>query len=1184
MTVQFVLGDGVCDHTETLVQKADEWLQQDANHRVFFLVPNYNKFEREIEILQALKQKNEQTHFSSMKTQIFSFQRLSWYYTQQSGYYQADTITEIGAKLLMRKVLTNLKEQLHLFRGEIDKVGFLTQLLELYQEFQLSGLTTEQLHGIDTTQITLKRELQTKLSELTLIFTAYEQELVHHQVTLYDPLQWLIQYLKTPEATLAAQLKQTLFIVTGFSSFQAKEFQLLTQLMIHSTLTVDLILTNRQQHTQGLDLFYDAARTYTQIATWMKQHQLTILPDHVIDTPLATTPRSKGRLALSEFWESTQQMQGVTIDSVMSEYATIWQVETPEEEVRQIGLEIKRLVSREHKHQLPLTYKDIQLSTLDTALYVPYIEPIFSELDIPFYIDQEKLIRQHPIVQFLATWFDLDRYYYRETDIFNLLKSELFIPTDYDKPIASFRELVDQTENISLAHHLSGMLWISKTDWEIYAYDPILGQPIRDEALTLKTNQLRRAFYTQLYQPLSKLKKARTMKEAITLFYQFLLEQQIDQQLIQWRNQAVLRGQLDEARNHEQTWQHLMDILDEFVNIYDEEAFDWEGFTVLLMSSLENLSFGKIPTSLDQVQINRLDLARPNQSKVTFALGLTETAFPRKVENHTLLDVTEREWLNEQLGELGYIYDRAKETRQKEPYVAYSLFLSSTQLLYLTYPATSETDHTLQPSPYLARFLSSMPQLLVKKGLLTLTADPLNYVGSYRGAIRQINQLTRQAKQDERSLPTAWSQLQRKVRQSKWNTLAQRVFLSQDDQNVPVALTQEQAQRLYGREMYSSVSRLETFHECEYRYFMQYGLKLKERDIYGITPAVTGEFFHDALDRFLSILIKENISLSSLTPETRQEFMQQVLKEIFGETRYQLLSRSARMDFLFQQLGKTINRVSWALHEQSQKTKLSPVQTEVLFGQVAAKKGIKGLELDLASGGKLHVRGKIDRIDQVDVDQKTYLSVVDYKSSKKEFDPTEVYYGLAMQLVTYLDVVLQDAAQLVGKREVQPAGAYYVKMQDPLISGSTAKEKRESERLKAYKYSGLFIQDQALFAAYDTSLAKSQHSEVFPIRKDKHDDYTMIAQSKDRFYTPNEVETLRAYNREKMRHSADRLQSGEIALNPSLRVEKQARACEHCPFRSVCKFDAVLPENHYQKIETIPKQEILKKMEGIIHE
>ncbi|MHC9000817.1 hypothetical protein [Enterococcus bulliens] len=36
MTVQFVLGDGVCDHTETLVQKADEWLQQDANHRVFF--------------------------------------------------------------------------------------------------------------------------------------------------------------------------------------------------------------------------------------------------------------------------------------------------------------------------------------------------------------------------------------------------------------------------------------------------------------------------------------------------------------------------------------------------------------------------------------------------------------------------------------------------------------------------------------------------------------------------------------------------------------------------------------------------------------------------------------------------------------------------------------------------------------------------------------------------------------------------------------------------------------------------------------------------------------------------------------------------------------------------------------------------------------------------------------------
>lgn len=128
MTLQVILGDGVCDHTQALVQKATEWLEKDDAHRVFFLVPNYNKFEREIEILKALKQERGTTQFSSIKTQVFSFQRLSWYYFQTSGESQQDTITDIGARMLLRKVLTEQAQRLTLFRGEIDKVGFLTQL------------------------------------------------------------------------------------------------------------------------------------------------------------------------------------------------------------------------------------------------------------------------------------------------------------------------------------------------------------------------------------------------------------------------------------------------------------------------------------------------------------------------------------------------------------------------------------------------------------------------------------------------------------------------------------------------------------------------------------------------------------------------------------------------------------------------------------------------------------------------------------------------------------------------------------------------------------------------------------------------------------------------------------------------------------------------------------------------
>ena len=71
-------------------------------------------------------------------------------------------------------------------------------------------------------------------------------------------------------------------------------------------------------------------------------------------------------------------------------------------------------------------------------------------------------------------------------------------------------------------------------------------------------------------------------------------------------------------------------------------------------------------------------------------------------------------------------------------------------------------------------------------------------------------------------------------------------------------MSSEVAKDLYGKDIYTSVSRMETFYQCEYKYFVNFGLRLKERDIYGLNPLVTGELFHEALDRFLSLVIQQN--------------------------------------------------------------------------------------------------------------------------------------------------------------------------------------------------------------------------------------------------------------------------------------------------------------------------------------
>ena len=128
-----------------------------------------------------------------------------------------------------------------------------------------------------------------------------------------------------------------------------------------------------------------------------------------------------------------------------------------------------------------------------------------------------------------------------------------------------------------------------------------------------------------------------------------MIQSGVQQQLLFWRNQEVDRGNLEAARNHEQTWGALIDLLDEYVVIYSESAFDWSLFQEIITSGLENLSYGKIPTAIDQVRINRLELVRPNQAAVTFALGLNDQVFPDRKETKGLLSSEEREVLNQAL-------------------------------------------------------------------------------------------------------------------------------------------------------------------------------------------------------------------------------------------------------------------------------------------------------------------------------------------------------------------------------------------------------------------------------------------------------------------------------------------------------------------------------------------------------
>ncbi|MGL4694447.1 PD-(D/E)XK nuclease family protein [Enterococcus larvae] len=1179
MSLQFIRGTGDKDLEKTLVDKAEEWLDADPNNEVFYLVPNYIKFEKEVLFLKEIKERiaPSNTMMATMRLQVFSFQRLAWYYLQHTQYYQQELLSEVGAAMIFRKILSENEEKLTVFRGEVNKSGFIQQLYALYQEMKEGNVELTDLASMTADDQTLgDQDITQKLADIQWLFAAFEQELQKHGINETEYLTVLSSYLKTKN------LGNVLFVLSGYNHFNANELQLLQALMeqeaeVKVALTLDRSYPDKKP--EAVELFYETGTIYFQLYQLARQSQVPVLNDHVEKNyPLIHSDEIS---YLSDFWLQTRKsFDSGSMSMKEAEDVQLWCAETPKEELNAAAKEIRRLIVEEGYR-----YKDIQIATREFDKYQPILKPIFQLHDIPIYIDQEMSMEQHPLVELIQSLFAIFNYHFRYRDVLRFLRTELFFPgaiyteeSQWRIERDDWRRKIDITENIILAYGYEGSYWTKEKDWSFIQYNFEEEKQEETASLEKESNEIRHAIRDILPELFSALKAAENGEQAAAVFYQFLIDSGVEEQMRMWRNQAIAAGELEEARNHEQTWDALMSLLDEYVMIYKEEMFEFESFQEIFASGLEGLRYSKIPTAIDQVQIRNIDTLHPGQGKITFAIGLTDQVFPQKVENKTLLSDEERSRMNEGLADGKFFMQGVGQRMAQEPYTAYIMLLSATEKLYLTYPRMSDTSHDVKASSYLTIIQKNLKLPFIYKNSLTILDDEqssLQHVGTYRTLIGDLTNLKRQKEETKHGMSGFWLMLERSLSNQPLASLAVQIFESLEHKNIPEALGPELAEELYGKHIYTSVSRVESFYRCQYQYFSRFGLRLRERDVFGLSSAATGEFFHEALDQLFKVLIKNNQQLSELTEEQLSEVAEEVLVNVLGDQRFGILHSSHRMSFIRYQLRQTIKKVSWALKKQSERSGLSIVQTEVLFGQIAGKKGIRGLELPLQNNGQISVRGKIDRVDQLSIDGETYLGVIDYKSSHRKFNLTEAYYGLAMQMLTYLDVALMDAVDLVGQ-QAKAAGSLYLHVHNPIL-GYDGEEQQEKQLLKKFQYDGLLLNDPKILDHLDRSLEPKQSSLVFPIEESAKEIIKPGRRQEDKFVTIEEFDTLRAHNRNKFTEAGNKMISGEVLLDPAYQG-KERIACKYCPFRSVCTFDVMLKENDYHRIETMGKEEIFNHM------
>lgn len=362
---------------------------------------------------------------------------------------------------------------------------------------------------------------------------------------------------------------------------------------------------------------------------------------------------------------------------------------------------------------------------------------------------------------------------------------------------------------------------------------------------------------------------------------------------------------------------------------------------------------------------------------------------------------------------------------------------------------------------------------------------------------------------------------------------------------------------------------MELFHSCPFSHFVSHGLKLQEREIYRLEAPHIGDLFHSALKWIADQINQHRLKWSELTKEQCAQLAKEAVEHLAPKLNNQILLSSNRHSYLKRKLEKVIERASYVMSGHAKKSGFSPVGFELSFGPNQA---LPPLAFTLKDGTRMELQGRIDRVDKAENENGIYVRVIDYKSSARQLDLTEVYYGLSVQMLTYLDIVVTHSKALIGQ-EGFPAGVFYFHLHNPMIESNKAMtmEAIEGEIHKKFKMDGLVLKDPDIIRLMDNTL-KSGSSHI--ISAGLKTDGTLRANSKAA--SKEDFHKLRNHVRSLYKKSGNAILSGYVDISPYQFANKTP--CQFCVYKPVCQFDQALAANQFRLIQKEKREQVIARI------
>lgn len=1068
--------------TSAVIQRINDAVQQHEGKRML-IVPEQYSHEAERELCRVCG--DSLSHYA----EVFSFTGLARRLMSQLGGGAVKYLDKGGRLLCMALALGSVGSRLKVYQAAARKAELQSMLLDALDELKAACISPEALYDA---ALGLDDSLGDKLRDLALIAAAYDAVAANGHADPADRLTVLASQI--PGSDIGPD---TYIYIDGFIDFTVQELTVMRALMEKGAeLTVCLTVDSLDGGSEVFELSRRAGRGLIAAAEELGTEHRTELfggvPDKAED--LNFLAENMFSYSSARFEGGSSNIELVRADGMSAE------------------CELAAAKALELVRDTGCRWRDIAVAVRGFDDYCGTLENTFQQYGVPLFTAKKSELLYKPLPLMVSLVYEITGGGWDIDDVISYMRTGLtgLSPAE-----------CDVLEAYIFKWQLRAGAWKRDGDWR--QHPDGYGGDYDDEALARleKINELRR----RLADPLLNFERgsalAQTAAGQAAALAEFFGELKLPEILEARAEKLNSEGREELAQEYVQLWSIIVSALEQSAAILGEAPMDRAEFGRLFTLTLSRYDIGTIPVSLDRVSAGDFDRMRRRSIKHLIVLGASDSRLPRAGDEAGMFSDAERARLLERGVDLG---GAGESELWREFTLIYNCLTLPSDSLTMICPLTDADGEEQRPA-FVYNRAAALFGLEPKYGELT---------GARISAPAPALSLAAHAMHGGTPAEKAAAEYFKEHESGRIAALERAADMSRGK------LSERAVKSLYGERLRLSASRIDKFASCKYAYFCQYGLRAKPYEPAGFTPPEIGTFMHYVLEH-TAREVKKRGGFKSVDDAELGKICGAAVEAYVHEELNDFREKSARFVYLFRRLTRDVRQVVTDMADELRKSDFEPLDFELDFGRADSIPPVTVGEGE----AQLTLTGVADRVDGWLHDGKLYLRVVDYKTGKKKFSMSDVWYGMGLQMLLYLFALEADGEKLYG-HEIVPAGVMYVPARNAMLAAQRdmTDDEAEKKRADAKRRSGLVLDNEQLMEAWEHGAEK----QYIPVHVNRSGNV-----SPDDVASLERLGLLARHIKKSLGEMAGELRRGSIAADPYYRGQ-QENACINCDYFDACHF------------------------------